>query len=74
VRGSPVDNVEGDLGLDRVVVLEFPSLEQAKKLYHSPEYQDIARNRMASSTSHVAVLEGCLDPTEAFRSGAVAAE
>jgi uncharacterized protein (DUF1330 family) len=67
VRGGTVDTVEGDLGLDRVVVLEFESLEQARRFYHSPEYQEIAQDRIAASKSNIVILEGCADPAAAFR-------
>jgi len=64
VRGGNLEMVEGDLGLQRFVILEFPSLEQAKKFYHSPEYQKVAEDRMASATSHIALVEGFHDPSE----------
>jgi uncharacterized protein (DUF1330 family) len=39
VRGGAAEVIEGSFTPKRVVVIEFPSLEQAKAWYHSPEYQ-----------------------------------
>ncbi len=58
VRGGHHEPLEGDWGLDRVVVIEFPSIEQARAFYHSPEYQAIAGIRLASSEGVLAVVEG----------------
>ena len=68
VRGGTMDTVEGDLGLDRVVVLEFDSLEQVRRFYESPEYQEIVQDRIAATKSNVVLVEGCEDPAAAFRS------
>src|SRR4051794_13397041 len=70
VRGGDLEMVEGDLGLKRLVILEFPSLEQAKQFYHSSEYQEVAQHRMAAATSHIALVEGCIDPVQALRGAA----
>jgi uncharacterized protein (DUF1330 family) len=38
VRGGAMTVLEGDWSPERVVVLEFPTIEDAKAFYHSPEY------------------------------------
>jgi uncharacterized protein (DUF1330 family) len=38
VRGGGWQAIEGEWALERVVVVEFPTVEQAKAWYHSPEY------------------------------------
>ncbi len=38
VRGGVWEAIEGEWALERVVVVEFPTVEQAKVWYHSPEY------------------------------------
>ncbi len=38
VRGAPYEVIEGDWRPQRLVVVEFPSMEKAKTFYDSPEY------------------------------------
>ena len=38
VRGAPYVTLEGSWQPERLVVLEFPSMDAAKTLYDSPEY------------------------------------
>jgi uncharacterized protein (DUF1330 family) len=42
----------------RVVVLEFPSLEQAQKWYRSPEYAPLIALRQRASRGRLILLEG----------------
>jgi uncharacterized protein (DUF1330 family) len=42
----------------RVVVLEFPSLEQAQKWYRSPEYAPLIALRQRASRGRLVLLEG----------------
>ena len=58
VRGGPVHMVDGDRQPDRVVVLEFPSVDQARAWRSSPEYTAVLPIRNASSTSRVFIVEG----------------
>ena len=37
-RGGRIKNLEGR-EMDRVVVIQFPSMDQAEKFYHSEEYK-----------------------------------
>jgi uncharacterized protein (DUF1330 family) len=62
VRGGAVTPVEGDLGLRRLVILEFPSLEAVRRFYDSPEYAPLLRLRAESTVSHVALVEGYEPP------------
>lgn len=39
VRGGEVVSLEGPKDTRRVVVIEFPSLEQARNFYYSDEYK-----------------------------------
>jgi uncharacterized protein (DUF1330 family) len=50
--------LEGHLGLKRLIVLEFPSLEAARAFYDSPEYQPIKALRLQSANSEVALIAG----------------
>ena len=62
VRGGEVHPLEGDLGLKRLVVVEFPSLEAARRFYESEEYVPLLRLRAESTISHVALAEGWAPP------------
>ena len=50
--------LEGDPRLQRVVVLEFPSLEQLKAFHASPEYQSLKSIRQRASRSIAYAVEG----------------
>lgn len=58
VRAGAVHPLEGELGFDRFVVIEFPSLEVAKQFYDSPEYAPLLKLRMETTRSQVAFVEG----------------
>jgi uncharacterized protein (DUF1330 family) len=57
-RGGATDVLEGDWDIDRLVVLEFPSMEQARAWYDSPEYQEVAPIRQAASRARAVIVEG----------------
>jgi uncharacterized protein (DUF1330 family) len=58
VRGGAVDEVEGGMHFDRLVVLEFPSMAAARAWYHSPEYAPLLALRTSASISNLAFVEG----------------
>ena len=58
VRGGQVDIAEGDWKPERLVILEFPSMEHANGLLQDPEYQSVAELRRASTTSRLIVADG----------------
>lgn len=58
VRGGRTETLEGDWHPKRVVVLEFPSPEQAKKFYDSPEYGPLKALRLRAATSKLLLVEG----------------
>jgi uncharacterized protein (DUF1330 family) len=61
VRGGPVETLEGAAFEDRMVVIEFPSMEAARALYTSPEYQAAMIHRRASSQATFLLAEGAPD-------------
>jgi len=63
VRGGSVTELEPGWSLHRFVILEFPSAEQAKRWYTSPEYAKVLPIRLRSTKSRLAIVEG-LDPTK----------
>ena len=61
VRAGVIHPKEGELGLDRFVVLEFPSVEAATRFYESAEYAPLLKLRRETTQSQVAIVEG-LEP------------
>ena len=59
VRGGAYETLDGTWDPKRIVVIEFPSADQAKTWYHSPEYQAIAALRhQHAQTEFLTVVEG----------------
>ena len=58
VRGGKVDSKEGGWAPKRIVVLEFPSMEQAQKWYHSAEYAPLIKLRQKASKGKLILVEG----------------
>jgi len=58
VRGGAVDAKEGGWAPKRVVVLEFPSMAQARKWYDSAEYKPLLEMRLRAASSNLILVEG----------------
>ena len=58
VRGGAMEVLEGDWRPKRVVVLEFPSMEQAKRWYDSEEYREPKAIRLKASKANLIMVEG----------------
>ena len=58
VRGGKVDSKEGGWKPERMIALEFPSMEQAQKWYHSPEYAPLITLREKASKGKLILVEG----------------
>ncbi len=56
-RGGRFESPEGPTGT-RNVIIEFESFEQALACYHSPEYQEALKLRLAYSNAHAVIVEG----------------
>ncbi|MEM9668429.1 MAG: DUF1330 domain-containing protein [Pseudomonadota bacterium] len=50
--------LEGDWTATRSVLLKFPSREAAMAWATSPEYQEIAKHRLAGGVTHSIMVEG----------------
>jgi uncharacterized protein (DUF1330 family) len=61
VRGGTVETLEGEWRVPRLVVIAFDSMAQAKRFYHSPEYQAILPLRLAAAEGEVVLVEGVPD-------------
>lgn len=57
IRGGQMSTVEGTVH-PRVVVVEFPSYEQALRAYHSADYQEGMQARLGASSANFAIVEG----------------
>ncbi len=57
-RGGELAVLEGDWQPKRLVVLEFPDLEAAKRFYDSPEYEEAKRLREGAARLNMVAVEG----------------
>ena len=58
VRGGNPDTREGDWKPARLVVIEFPSIEQARRWYDSEEYKEPKALRMKAARGNLVIVEG----------------
>jgi uncharacterized protein (DUF1330 family) len=58
ILGGKHEVAEGNWRLTFPVMLEFASLEQAKRWYASPEYAPLLELRLAGSRSNAVFIEG----------------
>ncbi len=58
VRGGATTVLEGAREPARLVVLEFPTTEQARAWWASPEYAEAKALRQATSESQLLIAEG----------------
>jgi uncharacterized protein (DUF1330 family) len=57
-RGGETVTLEGQEETRRIVLVEFPSLEQAKAFYRSAEYREVKKLREGAAEVHLAVVGG----------------
>lgn len=57
-RGGAVEVLEGEQARERLVILEFPSVEQARAWYTSSPYQEILPIRQQYGRSRLLLVEG----------------
>jgi len=58
VRGGAATVLEGEWQPHRVVVLEFPTVDAAKRFYDSPEYREAREVRKGAVRMSIFVVEG----------------
>jgi uncharacterized protein (DUF1330 family) len=58
VRGGEHEVVEGSWRPRRLVVLEFPSLAQARRWYDSEEYREPKAMRLTASDANLVFVDG----------------
>ena len=62
VRGGAHQTVEGDWKPNRLVILEFPSMDQARRWYGSEEYREPKAMRLRAGRTNVVLVEGSPPP------------
>jgi uncharacterized protein (DUF1330 family) len=58
VRGGKHEVLEGTWSPTRLVVLEFPTVEAAKRWYASEEYATVKPIRLQHAVGHMVLVEG----------------
>jgi uncharacterized protein (DUF1330 family) len=58
VRGGASEVLEGDRVPHRLVVLEFPDADAARRWYHSPEYAEAKATREGAAVGSFVLVEG----------------
>ena len=57
-RGGRTEVLDGEWTPNRLVILEFPSLERAKQWLDSPEYGEARAMRRRAARTNMVVIEG----------------
>src|SRR5436190_1342915 len=57
-RGGTADTLEGEWPATRIVIVEFPSREHAKRWLESPEYSVARKMRNRAATARILVVDG----------------
>jgi uncharacterized protein (DUF1330 family) len=57
-RAGTMHPLEGDLGIERMVIVEFESMDTARRFYESAEYAPLLKLRKETTRSQVALVEG----------------
>lgn len=59
-RGGRTETLEGSWAPQRLVILEFESIERAKEWWESPEYQPVRAIRQRYADTNMVVTEGVI--------------
>lgn len=57
-RGGVTETLEGTWSPKRLVVLEFPTMQQARDWYASPQYQEAAAVRQGCARAEMVLVQG----------------
>ena len=58
-RGGKTVTLEGPAENRRIVIIEFPTLEDAEIYYHSPEYAESRKLREGIAVAEFIAIDGC---------------
>ena len=59
VRAGELRALEGGEGMSCLIIIEFPSMEDAMRCYESEDYAPLLRMRMEAAKSDVLLVRGC---------------
>jgi len=62
VKGGKITPLSGNWNPERIVLIEFDSIEQLQRCFKSKEYLELAPLREQSIISKAIVVDGCLSP------------
>lgn len=57
-RAGGLHPLEGDLGIKRMVIVEFESMDTARQFYESAEYAPLLKLQKETTQSRVALVDG----------------
>lgn len=58
VRGGQIIHLEGEWRPERIVIIEFPTVERAKEWYHSEMYTEASVFRNRAAKTKMLIVEG----------------
>ena len=58
VRGGELETMEGGWTPKRLAVLEFDSVDRAKRFYYSEDYEPVKQIRLKATNSKMVLVEG----------------
>ncbi|WP_315743024.1 MULTISPECIES: DUF1330 domain-containing protein [unclassified Bradyrhizobium] len=61
VQGAVPSPIEGDWKPERMVILEFPSRQNARDFLGDPDVQSLFAIRHRTTTSNLVLVDGCTD-------------
>ena len=61
VRGGQITSFAGDWRPERIVVIEFPSLEHVQRCFNSEEYKPIGAIREKATRARGIIVEGAAE-------------
>lgn len=67
VRGGKITPLTGNWQPERMIVIEFDSIDPVKECFSSPEYLELAPLREQASTSRALIVEGYSHPAAGTR-------
>ena len=56
--GNKVELLDGEPMPERIVIIEFPDAQSARRWYHSDDYQAALKVRLATSHGRVVLIDG----------------
>ena len=58
ISNEDIEIIEGEWPYTKTVVIRFPSVDEAKRWYESPEYQKVVQHRFRAAKTNLILVEG----------------